>query len=186
MIQNITNRLKCREWCDGITLRQRNQPSVDAVLHQPLDFKLECCVLSQHMSIHVLEFLEFLQKVEVWPFGWASGTASVRPQNLLMLFLQDMILLAVIDDLLPHRMNVLFREVDTVIRQREMGRKISTLVFEIFLFCLELRNVAVRKFESVQNVGTITKLRDSVVRVGSQDSREVLVPLIISDPVGAG
>lgn len=186
MTQNITNRLKCRERCDAVTLGQRNQPSIDALLHKPLDFKLECCVLSQHMSIHVLEFLEFLQKVEVWLFGWTGGTSSMRPQDFLMLSLQDMILLAVVDDLLPHRVNVLFREVDAVVRQREMGRKIPTFVLEILLFLLELRNVAICKFESVQNIGTITEFRDSVVRVRSQDTREVLVPLIISDPMCAG
>ena len=59
-----------------------------------------------------------------------------------------MILLAVVDDLSPHSVSVLVGEVDPVIRQREVSRKVSAFVVENFLFRLESGSVAIRVFES--------------------------------------
>jgi len=115
MMQNITNRLQRRQRCDVVIQRRWNQPGIHALLHQPLDFKLESCILAQYVSIHVLEFLEFLQKMDIRLLRRTSGTSGMGPQDFLILSVQDMILLAIVDGLFPHSVNVLFGEVDPTI-----------------------------------------------------------------------
>ena len=63
-----------------------------------------------------------------------------------------------------------------------MCGKIPTLVFEYFLLRLEFGDVAACILEGVKYTRSESKLRDGVVRVGSQDARDIFVPLIISDP----
>jgi hypothetical protein len=97
-----------------------------------------------------------------------------------------MVLLAVVNDLFPHGVSVMFGKVDPVIRQREVSGKISGFVFEYFLFRLESGDVAVCSLESTEYIRAEAKFRDGVVRVGSQESRDIFVPLIISDPAEVG
>ena len=87
MTQNTTNRLQRRQRRDAVILRRWNQPGIHALLHQPLDFKLESCVLAQYVSIHVLQFLEFLQKMDVRLLRRTSGTSRMNPQDFLVLSL---------------------------------------------------------------------------------------------------
>jgi len=95
-----------------------------------------------------------------------------------------MILLAVVNDLFPHGVSVMFGKFDPVIRQREVSGKVSAFVFEYFLFRLESGGVVVRSLESTKHIRIEAKFCDGVVCVGSQDARNILVPLIISDPMG--
>jgi len=110
----------------------------------------------------------------------------MSPQDFLILFLQDVVLLAVVNDLFPHGVSVVFGKVDPVIRQRKVSGKISAVVFEYFLFCLESGDVVACSLKSMEHIRTEAKLRNGVVRVGSQEVRNILVPLIISDPAGVG
>ena len=87
MNQTITNGLQCGQRCDAIILREWNHPTIHALLHQPLDFKLERRVLAQYVSIHVLQFLEFLQKMDIRLLRRTSGTGRMGPQDFLMLSL---------------------------------------------------------------------------------------------------
>ena len=138
----------CRQWRDVVILRRWNQPSIYALLHQPLDFKLESRILAQYVPIHVLLFLEFLQKVDVRLLRWANSTGRMCPQGFLMLSLQDVVLLAVVNDFFPLSVSIEFGEVDPIICQREMGGKISAFVFERLLLRLEFGNLAVCSFKS--------------------------------------
>lgn len=93
-----------------------------------------------------------------------------------------MVLLAVVNNLFPLSVGVEFGEVDPVIGQCEVRGKISAFVFECSLLLLESGNIVVCSFEGAKYVWVEAKLRDSIVRVGSQDARDIFVPLIASDP----
>lgn len=67
-----------------------------------------------------------------------------------------------------------------------MGSKIPVSIFECFLLRLELDNVAVRRLESAKYIGIEAKFREGAVRVGGQDTSNIFVPLIISDPAEVG
>lgn len=95
-------------------------------------------------------------------------------------------LLAEVNDLLPHSMSIVVGEVDSVVRQREVSGKISAFVFKNFLLRLELGDITIRSLESAKYIRVEAKLRNGVVRVRSQDTRDVFVPLIISDPAAVG
>jgi hypothetical protein len=136
-------------------------------LHQPLDFKLERCILAQYVPIHILQFLKFLQKVDIRLLRWTSSTGRMTPQEFLILSMQDMVLLAVVNDLFPLGVSVLFREVDPVIRQCEVCGKISAFVFECFLLRLESGDLVACILEGAEDTRSETKLRDGVICVGN-------------------
>ena len=67
-----------------------------------------------------------------------------------------------------------------------MSRKVSTFVVDNFLLRFESGSVAIRIFESAYHIWVEAKLGDGVVRIGGQDTRDVFVPLIITDPAEVG
>lgn len=76
-----------------------------------------------------------------------------------------MVLLTVKNNLFPHSVNVLFGKVDPVIRQREVGGKVSIFHFERFLLPLEFDYGAIRILESVKYIGAEAKFREGIVRI---------------------
>ena len=165
MTRKVTNRLQRRKRSNEVILRRWDESGIYTLLHQPLDFKLERCILAQYVPIHVLQFLQFLQEVEIWLFGWASGTSSMSPQCVLMLRLEDMVLLAVVNDLFPHRVRVLLREIDPVVRQPEVSRQFSIFLFEHFFLRSESGVGPFCILNGVKHIGIEAEFCERVIRV---------------------